>query len=59
MYKDITEQLMSRGFTVTPQGCRRKYNKLLARYKKVKDNNSRTGKHGFMNSFTVFAKKIY
>jgi hypothetical protein len=43
MYKDIAEELSKKGFTVTAQGCRRKYNKLLLRYKKVRDNNSKTG----------------
>lgn len=43
MYKEIAEELTRRGFTVTPLGCRRKYNKLFDRYKKVKDNNALTG----------------
>ena len=43
MYADIAKVMSDRGFIVTAQGCRHKYNKLFDRYKRVKDHNSQTG----------------
>ena len=43
MYADIAQTMRSEGFTVTAQGCRHKFNKLMDRYKRVKDHNSKTG----------------
>lgn len=43
MYIDVAEELKLIGFPVTPLACKRKYGKLLSRYKVVKDHNSKTG----------------
>ena len=58
MYKDIADELKHRGYTVTAFGCRRKYNKLLDRYKKVKDNNAMSGKLSFMSRCSSLLKQV-
>ena len=53
MYREIEVVLRQQGFTVTAYGCRKKFNRLLARYKVVKDNDSRTGKKLFTSTLDL------
>lgn len=43
MYEDVATELNLEGHNFTSYAIRKKYNKLIERYKKVKDHNSKTG----------------
>ena len=53
VFQQVTDGMKEGGFTADGVSLRRKYNRLLARYKQCKDHNNLSGKGTYLTTITA------